>query len=340
MYLDISCPARGYIKPAERRYVDPETVEVLFLNELVDNPAHTLSKCMIFYPPFIRKSRLLDQHHEVPVLGKLPAAFSSNGSVLVASDIVEALLVEHAAHTESEETALYAFPRGCDAFINRQLSEVVDYLLYENEEIFGSYTSRMLRSVYSPALVLGSWNSFKIREWKQAALHSSTVHSVADCIVKLEEVVAFLSRSVDITESMKLPLRITSKLFSLMSVLLAIPLEDPSLSPLADYLLQNPQMVAIEQWCDKINEGCRMWSRNVISWRKAIRSGQQSPQGPAPQKTGGWWEWLGWSGKDFTPPPDEKSEFVADKSHNVLFVLTGVSVLFMYFASLGDNSKP
>lgn len=327
-YLDISYTAPCHNRKNQKCFIDPTTVEVLFLTEVVDNPSHTLTKCMLILDFPLNFSA--DNHFSVPVLGDLPAAFSSTGSVFPGADVTEALLVEHALHSDAEETALLAFPRGSDAFLAKLLREAVSYLLYENNEVFSSYTSRMIRSVQWPNVIGGVWESGRLREDKIRSLESSSVHSVADCLSRIEEAVSFLSHSVDITESMKLPMRITSKLFSLMSVLLAVRLECESLQPLHDYLLHSPQMVSIEKWCDKLNEGCKVWPHRVISWRKNLRNSQDpSVQFIAP-KPAGLWEWLGFTSQ---VSREEDSKFVADKGHNILFAMTAVGVVFIFLAS-------
>jgi hypothetical protein len=197
-----------------------------------------------------------------------------------------------------------------------------------------NYTRPLLMSIYGWNYFFGLFQTNSIHERKLRLLESSTVKSIPDCVRKLEEVVAFISHCADISESMKLPMRITSRLFSLMSVLLTIPLEDESLKPLSNFLLNSPQMTAIEKWCERINDGCRIWSQNAIGWRKKIRSGEQ----PGPNVIKGrkaWWEWLGWSSSDKhrTDPTHEETGFVPDKRHNVLFAMVAVGTLFVFLGS-------
>ena len=61
MYLDICYTVPGKTSSGTRRFIDPKTVEILFLNEVVDNPSHTIMKCMfhlIFRPLYARQSPL------------------------------------------------------------------------------------------------------------------------------------------------------------------------------------------------------------------------------------------------------------------------------------------
>jgi hypothetical protein len=268
-------------------------------------------------------------------LGSLPAAFSSTGAVCNSDDIVEVLLREQAVHSDIEEHLLMSFPKGADYYLQKTLSEVVDYLLYQDELIFQTYTSRRIKALHAPNWVRGVWESHILREKGLARCEKSTVQSIEECVERLNEVVAFLGHSVDITESMKLPMRITSKLFSLMTVLLSIPLDDASMVPLNDLFLSHPQFVALEQWCGRMNDGCKLWSQVAMSWRKTIRSGESLPV--ACKKISAWYEWLGWKSKGESAQHKAAPEFVAEKSHNVLFAMTAVSALFVYYASLASS---
>ena len=271
----------------------------------------------------------------MPILGDLPAAFASNGGIATAPEIVDFLLQEHAAHSD-DEGYLQVFPHGSEMYLAKSLGEVIDYLLFADESIFRLHTRPLLTSVYGWNYIFGLIQMSSVHEKKLRLLESSAIKSVPDCVRKLEEVVSFLSHCADISESMKLPMRITSRLFSLMSVLLTIPLEDESHKPLSNFLLNSPQITAIEKWCERINDGCRIWSHSAIGWRKKIRSGEHS----GPHLTKGrkaWWEWLGWSSSDKhrTDPTHEETNFVPDRRHNVLFAMVAVGTLFVF---LGTSS--
>jgi hypothetical protein len=92
-------------------------------------------------------------------------------------------------------------------------------------------------------------------------------------------------------------------------------------------------MASIEKWCDKINDGCKVWSHHAIAWRKHLRNSQDPSAHLAP-KPMGWWEWFGFSPK---VTPEEESKFIADKGHNVLFAITAVSAVFIFLASSQPN---
>ena len=329
MYLDICYTVSGRNSNGSRRFIDPKTVEILFLNEVVDNPSNTLTKCMSI---FTFCFSVLDNHHLVPLLGLLPAAFSSRGSILNADEIVSTLIEEHSLHSEHEDYLLQAFPRGSDILLSSLVGEVIDHLLYENERVFQSYTAPLIRSVYWPNFGFGYWQSWSLRETKLAQARLSSVHSASTCIKRLEEVVSLLTHAVDVTESMKLPLRISSKLFSLVSVLLTIPLEkDPELSPLADFLSASPQFATLAKWCERTNDGCKVWPARSLS------TGRKSVEKPKPNRP--WWEWFGWSAKSAsTPSTEETPKFVPVKSHNILFAMASVGALFFFLSTPSRSS--
>ena len=148
-----------------------------------------------------------------------------------------------------EEYLLLAFPRGTDVHLANNIGKVLDYLLYENEKIFQIFTALLIRSVYWPNLMFGFWQSWTIREQAMKRCESSSVHSARECVRALTEIIEYLSHSVDISESMKLPLRISCKVFSLMSLLLTIPVEaDEDLVELSEFLANSPQISAIAKW--------------------------------------------------------------------------------------------
>ena len=269
-------------------------------------------------------------HHSLPVLGELPGAFASTGSVLNANEIVDFLLSEHAEHAD-DEMYMQAFPRGSDAYLARAFSEILDYLLFVNPHVFSIYTRRLITSVYGLNYPYGLWNAWSIQEKKLQEAKSSPIHSGADCVKRLEEILSYLSHCTDISESMKLPMRVTCKLFSYMSVLLMVPLDDDEdLHGLSELLLRSPQLTAIEQWCTRINDGCKLWPRHALEWRKKLRNISDSSPRALKAKTS-WWEWMGWSAHKSQPA--ETSTFVPDKSHNVLFAMAAVGSLFVFLGS-------
>ena len=87
-----------------------------------------------------------------------------------------------------DEYLVQAFPRGLDVHIGNVLESVIDYLLYENDVIFGSYTSVLIRSVYWPNIPFGYWQSWNIRESSLKRCGRSSIHSATMCVKKLEEV--------------------------------------------------------------------------------------------------------------------------------------------------------
>ncbi len=45
MYVDISYTSPGVLNGREKRFIDAKSVEILYLNEVVDNPSNTAAKC-------------------------------------------------------------------------------------------------------------------------------------------------------------------------------------------------------------------------------------------------------------------------------------------------------
>lgn len=343
MYLDILTTVFSQDKSRKRRYIDPRTLEILFLIETVDNPSHTIAKCMsllLLWPKF------LDNHHWVPVVRDLPGAFSSNGTILNGSEVIEVLLAEYSNQVESEETLMQGFPRGASDYMENKLLNVIHYMLYYHNEVYRDYTDPMIRSVYGLNFISGRCSSWHIRTTKLGKIERSDVRSVDDCVRSLNETLSFLSHSIDVTDSMKLPMRITSKLFSLMTVLLSIPLRGyADLSPLSTLLMESPQIVAIEKWCEKINQGCKLWPSSVIQWRGPLRSATcESPRGEDRKSAeAAWYEWLGWSGKEASStagPPEGENLFEANKSHNMAFAMVSIACLFVCLSTLESPPNP
>lgn len=260
----------------------------------------------------------LDNHYYVPTLNYLPGAFSSNGSVLSAADICFSLTEEFQAHSGSNEFSSN-FPPGGEAYLCKVLKDVLSYVQYECETVHSRHTGPLLRSVYGWNVLWGVWQSQVLREVVLAGRESSTIHSLDACVEALSAVLDFLSHCVDITESMRLPMAITSKLFACMSVLLTIPISESEAAPLGSFLHTSPQVRALEAWCERINDGCKLWPSGTISWRRngaAVVEQRQS-----------WWEWLGGA---------EPTEFVAEKSHNMIFLMSSFAVLFVYLATKSE----
>lgn len=276
----------------------------------------------------------VDHHHWIPVLESLPGAFSSKGSTLNGADVIEFLLQEYRNQVEQDEVLRLSFPRGSADYIGRKLSEVVEYLLYEQSGIFREYTEGMIRSVYGRNIVMGWWASWYVRSMKVKGMHSSSVHSVEDCVRSVSDVLSFLSHWVDITDSMRLPMEVTSKLFSMFSVLLSIPLTaaDPTLAPLSDLLGQSPQLTAIAKWCMQLNQGCKVYPGSFLRGDK--RSTKTANKA--------WWEWLGWSGRkvEHDSTSSQDNNFRADKNHNLVFAMVSVGALFVFLASTSSNPPP
>jgi len=286
----------------------------------------------------------LDHHHFVPTLGELPAGFSSGGSVLNSEDVCSVLLNEHSSQSENEELALSAYPFGTDTLIEALLDNVLVFVLYECDEVFSSYTKSLLASVYGPNLLFRWTKPGMMRdEMIQSSRSCSSVRTVEDCILSLKTVTTLISHSVDITESMKLPMKITSKLFSRMSILFSIPLKSVPLQALSDYLEKAPEMVAMEAWCVRINAGCKLWDDRTIAWRrKSSRSGQSEVS----VQSSNWWEWLGWTTRGHKRHSEEEAwsgpptpSFKPNKSHNVFFAMASVSAMFVYVALVLNSSR-
>ena len=250
---------------------------------------------------------VLDHHYQVPVLGYLPAAFSSDSAVLTGSDICELLLEEYLSHSSNDDVS-QMFPRGSDVFIGKVLSEVISFILFEYDRVFSSYTSPLIRSVFGWNLVTGTIETHRLRERVLSSRASSTIHSMDECVAGIKQVIDVLSESVDLCESMNLPMRITCKLFACMSVLLSIPLRIES--PVGIYIFNSPQMAAIRTWCDRINKGTKIWPQDWLD--------QKVEQKPS------MWEQI------FGPPSPPSP---VNKSQNVIFLMSSAAMLFVYLAT-------
>jgi hypothetical protein len=339
MYLDILTTVNSVDMNGKRRFIDPKTVELLFLYEIIDNPSNTNTKCMSLDQLFITRNRV-DPHHWVPIIEQLPGAFTSKGTVMNGTEVIDSLLMESSYQSESADFSLQTFPRGARDYIGSKLSDTIEYLLYANESVFVSFTDPLIRSVYRPNIFAGWLQSWCMRRSKLSKMHTSSVHCVEDCVRNVEETVSFLSHSVDVTDSMKLPLEVTSRLYAMMTVLLSIPLKDETLAPLASLLLESPQIAALEKWCVRQNEGCKLWPFSVIGWREAVRcaGGRANEQVAESSSKTAWWEWLGWSSAKHANTtgeggPEAASDFEANKSHNIAFALVSVGALFVYVAT-------
>ena len=238
-----------------------------------------------------------DRYHQVPVLGVLPAAFSSNGSVLSGRDICDTLLAEHSAHSGNDDPSML-FPNGAEEYISSVFSDVITYLLYECESIYFSYSSPLLKSVYGWNLFFGYLESNRVRDRIMKIRHCSLLHSHEDCVLALETLFDLLSLSIHISESMRLPLKITSKLFSHVSVLLSIPLSEES--SLCSFMSTNPSFRALSLWGENINKGCKIW--------------------PV------------WPSQTIIPSTPKRESTVETKS-NVVFLMSSAAVLFVYLAT-------
>ena len=246
--------------------------------------------------------------------------------------ICEVLLNEHSIQSDYEEIALGSYPLNADHLICELLDNVLVFVLYENEDMFNVYTKPLIASVYGYNLAFRWLKPGLIREEYLTYTRSkSSVKSAEDCVVAIKAVISLLSHTVDVTESMKLPLRISSKLFSRMSVLLSVPLSSPTLKPLADYLSTAPEMLAVEAWCARVNAGCKLWDERTIRWRR------HSAELKTPET---WLSWLGWTSTNDTSWSSTNTPiFKPNKSHNVLFAMTSVSALFVYVALVLNSSR-
>jgi hypothetical protein len=273
---------------------------------------------------------ILDYHHHIPLLKWLPSGFSSNGAILFASDITEVLLNEHSIQSESEDISMSSFPLGCEKYIASQLDEVLGYLLYESVSTFDNYTSRLIRSVYFPNIILGYYESHFLREQVLVDRGKSLIRCRKSCMDAIARVIQTLQHSIDITESMKLPMRVTSKLYSRMSILLSIPMGMND--PLSEYLLTSPQIIALEAWCERVNAGCKLWPSGSINWRRKHRGQHTSPTNITRNESVKWWEFFGWSAQSETGDPGASapSTFTPNKAHNIWFGLVSVSAIFVY----------
>ena len=244
------------------------------------------------------------------------------------------LLSEYCNHSEQEAYDSVGFPKGFEYYIENILMNIAGYLLYENEGIRNSYTLKVLQQVYGPNLLSGTLEGAFYIQRKRQQQEQSLIHSVEDCVESLRELLSALAHFTDLSESMRLPMRISSKLFAYMSVLLTIPLEDASLGRLQNFLIQSSEIAVIEKWCELINDGCKLFPRHAISSRETIRTGVKSLDVRSVKSS--WWSWIGLD--SFTEPivSEERQDFTADKRHNLLFVMTAVSAAFIYFASLGS----
>ena len=289
---------------------------------------------------------LLDRHHCVPILGNLPAGFSSASSVLNARDICNALLDEHSSQSEQDEIALSAYPFGTDTLIGEKLDGILSFVLYECETIFSMYTKPLIASIYGPNLLFRWTKPDILRHDAIAKSHiRSAVRNAEECISSLKSVVALISHCVDITESMRLPMKITCKLFSRMSILLSIPMTSSTLPTLSEYLHNAPEMVSIEAWCNRINAGCKLWDEKTINWRRKSRLGDEKEEtldGASTSKW--WWEWFGLSSRTRRHPEQDEwsapqNPFKPNKAHNVYFAMASVSAMFVYVALVLNSSK-
>jgi hypothetical protein len=257
---------------------------------------------------------------------------------MTAPDIVATLLGEQSNLSESDEYLKSQFPYGLEVLIRRTLDGVIDYLLFEVDGIYNKYTSRLIRSVYWPNIVSAYFESHRLREQKR---DHRAIFSAADCAERVSHIFDLLSQSVDLTDpSMKLPLGISSAVFSRLSVLLSIPLERDDLLPLSAFLMDSPIVQSLETWAEKLNSGCRLWSGGVINWRRKFRhiSSDDLPADSSPSTP--WWTWLGWSAdKPFQEPPTEPTGFVADKNHNVLFAMVSVGAIFVYLGIMTSRNE-
>lgn len=287
----------------------------------------------------------LDHYDFVPTLGKLPAGFSSTGSVLDSRDICNALLNEHYLQSDTEEIALSAYPFGTDTLIGEKLDDVLSFVLFECDKIYSAYTEPLLASLYGSNLLFRWTKPNSLRdEAIQRAQTRSSVKSMEDCITTLKSVIALITHSVDITESMRLPMKITSKLFSRMSILFSIPMSHSILPGLSEYMENAPEMVSIEAWCARVNAGCKLWDEKTITWRrKSSRAGQTDI---VDTSRTGWWEWLGWGSgtrrhagdqEEWSEP--QQNPFKPNKAHNVLFAMASVSAMFVYVALVLNSSR-
>ena len=267
----------------------------------------------------------------MPTLGRLPAAFSSAGTVVCSRGICDALMCEHSSQSDYEDVALGTYPLNADHLICELLDNTLAFVLYETEEVFNHYTKPLIASVYGYNSAFAWLKPGMIREETLTCFRSkSSIKSAEDCVGAIKSVMNLLSHTVDVTESMKLPLRITSKLFSRMSVLLSIPMSFPSLRVLSDYLSTAPEMLAVEAWCVRINAGCKMWDE------RTIRRRQDSVEFKTRES---WWNWLGWAGHDNWSSTNPTTIFRPNKSHNVLFAMTSVSAIFVYVAVVLNSSR-
>lgn len=223
---------------------------------------------------------------------------------------------------------------GSDCFIQEQLDNIISFVLYECDNTFSKYTRPLIESVYGLNLVFRWSKPDEIRQGAiDACTSKSSIKSAHECVDSLKSVVNILSHVVDVTESMKLPLRITSRLFSRMSILFSIPTSTPTLTALNDYLSNAPEMVALEAWCCRINAGCKLWDDRTLTWRR--RKGTTILTGLEKES---WLEWLGLSPPQEVSPPTT-TPFKANKSHNILFAMASVSAMFVYVALVLNSGR-
>ena len=276
-----------------------------------------------------------DYHHQVPVLGHLPAGFSSNSAILTSEDIATVLLNEHSTHSESEDFSMSSYALGCEKHIAREIDAILAYVLFSDDLVYDNYTAPLLRSVYFPNMVMGYYQSHVVRE-KVLERVVQLIRTREHCVSALQSIIEILQHSIDITESMRLPMRITCKLFSRLSILFSIPI--PADDVLNEFLTTNPQMVALEAWCERINAGCKLWSPGAISWRRRI-----SRTATVSHENCKWWEYFGWTTAHSTsgdPTTSQSStNFSPNKTHNIWFGMVSVSALFVYVGLLLNRAK-
>ena len=254
--------------------------------------------------------------------------------MLNSRDICHVLLNEYATQSDHDEIALSAYPFGTDTLIESKLDDILSFILCECDDIFSEYTRPLLASTYGPNILFRLMNPSMLREELiQDSRIGSSVKSMDDCVSTLRTVVALISHCVDITESMKLPMKIASKLFSRMSILFSIPMKSSNLS---DYLHNAPEMVSIEAWCIRINAGCKLWDEKSLRWRR--KSGATET---VESSVGGWWEWLGWRTRtrDHEWSTGPQTPFKPNKAHNVYFAMASVSAMFVYVALVLNSSR-